>query len=106
MTTQTKTDQLTRAEIKALVSHKQNKIAALKWEITELWHQWYMTSDDQQWFEEKTETHEVKEGRKRVKKDFLVGRIHWREDFTDEDTGEVITIARSRVVRVDGEWQI
>lgn len=106
MTTETKTDQLTRAEIKALVSHKQNTIAALKQEITELWRLWYMTSDDQQWFEEKMETHKVKEGRKTVEKQLLIGRIHWKEDFRDEDTGEVITIARSRVVRVDGEWQI
>jgi hypothetical protein len=112
MTTETTTpdqrtpDQLTRTEIKDRIKLRQRNIEILKGEITELWRLWYMTSDEKQWFEEKMETHKVKEGRKTVEKQFLIGRIHWMEDFRDEDTGDVITIARSRVVRVDGEWQI
>jgi hypothetical protein len=34
----------------------------------------------------------------------LVGRIFWNENFKDEHTGEVITIERQQIVRVNGEW--
>jgi len=34
----------------------------------------------------------------------LVGRIYYNQEFKDEDTGEIITIKRTDVVRVNGEW--
>ena len=62
--------------------------------------------DDVQRFEEKIEQHpKQKWERKSNKLDGkLVGRIFWKEDFIDEDNGEVITVERQQVVRVDGEW--
>lgn len=40
-------------------------------------------------------------GKKKVTK--FVGRKYWKEDFKDEDSGEAITIERSRIVRIDGK---
>ncbi len=34
----------------------------------------------------------------------LVGRIFWKEVFTDEDTGNPIEIERSQIVYVDEKW--
>lgn len=43
-------------------------------------------------------------GRGKNKKTALIGRLHWKEDFKDEDTGEVMTIERSQPVTNNGEW--
>jgi len=36
----------------------------------------------------------------------MIGRVHWKEIFTDEDTGEKIEIKRSQIIRNGGEWQL
>ena len=62
-------------------------------------------SDDEQWYIEEEETHEVS---KRPKKSetLLIGRIHWNMELKDEDKpNEPIIIERSKVVRINGEWQ-
>lgn len=41
---------------------------------------------------------------KRRKVDKLVGFVCWNQDFVDEDTDEVFTVVRRRLVRVDGVW--
>lgn len=62
--------------------------------------------DDTQRFEEKEELVTKREGRKKILVPCLIGRIHWKEDFKDDDTGGTITIERSRVVRVNGVWDL
>lgn len=32
------------------------------------------------------------------------GRYYWTESFTDEDTGKLINVERSRPVKVDAIW--
>lgn len=77
-----------------------NKIAAINQEILELRRKDALLSDEIQWYKETTET----VGRGKNKKQQLVGRIHWKEDFKDDDTGQITTIERCRAVRIDGEW--
>ena len=36
----------------------------------------------------------------------LIGRIYWKENFLDEDTGNHIPIVRNVIVRRNGEWLI
>ena len=62
-------------------------------------------SDDEQWYIEEEETHEVS---KRPKKSetFIIGRIHWKESFMDEDKpNNPLIIERSRIVKVNGDWK-
>lgn len=58
--------------------------------------------DDKQWYKESIETEPFSK-RKETRN---VGRIYWNENFTDEDSGETITIERSRMVMINGEWLI
>jgi hypothetical protein len=92
-------------EIKILDIHK--KIEVLEKEIIELKKENILFCDENQWFEEKIESHpKLKYQRKNNFLDGkLVGRVFWKEDFKDEDTGEVITIERQQVVRINGEWR-
>jgi len=46
----------------------------------------------------------LKNGRKKEKINAKVGRIHWTEDFIDEENGEVVSIERSKLVSIDGIW--
>lgn len=84
------------AEIKA-----ENKKLII--EYNELQKKDILFCDDQQWFTE-VEEEVILKRRPKVTETRLVGRKHWKEDFTDEGTGEIFTIERSRVVRVNGEW--
>ena len=62
-------------------------------------------SDDEQWYTEEEETHEVS---KRPKKSetFIIGRIHWKESIMDEDKpNNPLIIERSRIVKVNGDWK-
>lgn len=97
---------MTRQEIEAKKQSNFQRIEELKRENIELTKQDLLLSDDVQRFEEKIESHpKAKHQRTPNKLDGkLVGRIFWKEDFVDEDNGEVITVERQQVVRVDGEW--
>lgn len=90
----------TRKQICKIIDKKRATIQKLKQELQELKKEEMLLSDEQQWYKE--EKREVGRGKK--KKTILEGRIYWKEDFIDEGTGNVITIERSRAVRVDGEW--
>lgn len=90
-----------REKLTAKITAKEKQITLIHKEIVELRKQALLLSDKVQWFTEEKETH----GRGKNKQEMLIGRIHWKEDFKDEDTGKVITIERSMAVRVDGEWQ-
>jgi len=92
---------LSRNEIEAELIKKRKAIEYLQQEIIDLRRKAVLLSDETQWFTEKMETL----GRGKKKRETLVGRIHWNEGFKDEDSGEIITVQRTRIVRFDGEWQ-
>jgi hypothetical protein len=92
-----------RQKLEAKIEAKKAQIQKLKEDIIELRKETFFLSDKQQWFIEKEETHIVSR-RPKKEETFLIGRIYWKEDFRDEDTGNVITIERNRIVRKNGEW--
>lgn len=87
-----------------MIDAKIEKIKQLKTEITELRKESILLSDKHQQFTEKEEEVLIC-GRPKKYETKLIGRIHWKDDFVDEDTGDVITIDRTQIVRVNGEWQ-
>lgn len=89
-----------REQLEAKADKNVKKIKALKLENEEIGKQLILLCDDKQWFTEKLEL--VKVARKKEK--MLVGRRHWKEDFKDESTGEIVTIERSEVVSIDGRF--
>ena len=92
----------TRKDIRAEISAKIELIEQLEAEKKELILEDIQFSDEEQWYTEEEETHEVS---KRPKK-FMVGRINWKEEFKDEGNPNYPTIIeRTRVVRINGEWQ-
>ena len=93
---------VTRKQIEDLIASKKRTIQQFETDIIELERQALLLSDEEQWFVEAKETE--RDGRKKNKVERLIGRIYWNESFKDEDTDNVITIERSQVVRVDGNW--
>ena len=95
---------VTRKQIEALIASKKQTIQQFKTDIIQLERQALLMSDEEQWFTEENEMVTEKDGRKKNRVERLIGRVHWNENFKDESTGEVITIERSQIVRVDGNW--
>lgn len=93
-----------RRQLEAEIVSKKETIKQYKSEIIELERELLLLSDSEQWYSEGMTTVVEKDGRKKNKVERLIGRVHWNENFKDESTGEVITIERSQVVRVDGKW--
>lgn len=62
-----------------------------------------LLSDEDQWYEEK-EVEDIISRRPKKTKKVLIGLVCWKEDWADEDTGEVVTINRNVRIREDGEW--
>jgi len=98
---------MNRNEIKLQAINKRNQINILEKEIEELNKQNLLLSDEDQWFEEKIEASTFRKNRKKVTEEHLIGRVHWKEYFIDEDDPDnKVEIDRSKIVRVDGEWRI
>ena len=93
-----------RKTINDLIEKKEAKIKTLRKEILDLNRESALLSDKKQWFTEENEEILIC-GRPKKYETRLMGRIHWNEDFFDEDDGTAITIERSALVRVNGEWQ-
>ncbi len=93
-----------RADINQEIAEKWELIAQIKTEIVALKKEELLLCDDHQRFEEKEEEITISRRPKKIEKR-LIGRIHWNEEFKDEDTGQSVWIERSQVVRVNGEWQ-
>lgn len=91
---------MTRNQIERKIKAKEAKITSLQKELIQLERDNLMFCDKYQWFTEKEET----SGRGKRVKTVLIGRVHWLEDFIDEDNGEIISIERSRVVKREGKW--
>lgn len=92
-----------RYRINKKIESKITSIAKLRAEILELRKADLLLSDKNQQFVEQEEDCLIS-GRPKLYEKKLVGRVNWKEKFTDEDTGDSITIDRSRVVRINGEW--
>lgn len=98
-----KTNKMTRNKIHRKIQSNKDKIKKLELEIIELEEQDMLTSDKmQQYFEEEKDV--IISKRPKVVEKQLHGFIKWKEDFVDEDNGEVISIERIQLVRVNGEW--
>jgi len=92
-----------RSTIRKQEKTKIDKIKKLQKEITELRKEDMLLCDKAQQFTEKEEEVIIC-GRPKKYETRLIGRIHWKEDFVDEDTGKVFSINRKQTVRVNGEW--
>ena len=96
-----------REELEGCIKALRTIIDNAQKEIVDLRKETLLLSDEKQWFSEEIESHP--RGKYQRKNGWLdgklVGMIHWKEDFKDGDTGQIITIDRSRIVRIDGKWQ-
>lgn len=97
---------MTRNEIQQKREANFSRIEELRLENIELARQAFLLSDENQWFTEKIESYPKSKYQR--KPNFLdgklVGRINWNENFMDEDTGDVISIERTQIVRINGQW--
>ena len=95
-----------RERVNAEIEKNKEKIRDLNKQNLEIHKETLLLSDKKQWFTEEIESHpRAKWQRKDNELDGkLVGRIHWNQSFEDKGTGEIVTIERSRLVRVDGEF--
>lgn len=94
---------MTRKEIQDKISANKVEINKLRAENSELIIQNLLLCDETQWYSEQ-EVDVIIRKRPKQSEKRLHGYIHWKEDFKDEDTEEVITIERCELVRVNGEW--
>lgn len=93
-----------RSDINQEIAQKWELIAEIKSEIIALKKENLLLCDESQRFEETEEEVIISRRPKKTEKQ-MIGRIYWKEEFKDEDTGESIWIERSEVVRVNGVWQ-
>lgn len=94
----------TRAQILIENAKVTKKIEMLEARKRELVIEHYQICDGYSWYREMEEQWK-KNRRSKETETVLVGRVCWNEDFIDEDTGNVVTILRTEVVRINGEWQ-
>lgn len=85
------------------IKNRLDKIEKLQSEIKELERKIMTTSDSKQQYVEVNEEVLVC-GRPKKYETKLIGRLNWKQHFTDEDTGESVTIDRSTLVKVNGEF--
>jgi len=90
----------TRKSIEVDIQDRKIQVEKLNAEILELRKEDLMFSDQERQYVESIETH----GRGKKKEEVLVGRVHWKETFVDEDTKQSLVINRSEPVKWNGEW--
>lgn len=97
---------MTRAEINRRIAANNNIIKDRQAANLALYRKSLTISDDKQWFKEEVESHPKQKYQRKPHwlDGQLVGRIHWVEEFKDEDGGESVFIERNRIVRINGEW--
>lgn len=101
--TKNKTMARNRKQIEAKIDKNFDLIRKLQKKNLELKIEGLLLSDKvQQYVEEEREV-VVSKRPKRTEK-VLFGMITWLENFTDEDTGNVVSIRRHQVVRKNGKW--
>ena len=92
-----------RSTVLNKIKSKTKKISDLENEISLLKIQEVQISDKYQIYVECIED-VITSRRPKVIEKMLIGKILWKEDFLDEDTGQVISIDRSSTVRRDDVW--
>lgn len=97
---------MTRKQIHKKIQENNDRIKKLKIENRNLELQSLLICDKNQWFKEEIETVKIRENRKLISQECLIGKIYWKETFNDEGTGKKITIERNMIVRKDGLWII
>lgn len=95
---------MTRKQIGKKIHTNSKQINKLKLDNRNLYLQSLLTCDKEQWFKEEIETVKVREGRKFISKECLIGKVYWNEYYLDEDTGKKVKIERETVVKKDGVW--
>lgn len=93
-----------REKIHKKIFDNYGKIESIQAENLSLYREWLLLNDEVQHFSEQYEEKAVWSLRKKVVERNMVGRVHWVENYTDADTGDVVSIERSRVVRINGIW--
>ncbi|SEA59360.1 hypothetical protein SAMN05192529_13139 [Arachidicoccus rhizosphaerae] len=100
----------TRKEFNDQIADNNKRIADLQAENLELLKAALMTSDETQWYTEMEEHYKEYPNNDRrrtaINKKRMVGRVNWVENFRDEDTGKLIPVDRSRIVKINGEWDL
>ena len=90
----------TRKELNDKLSLKKRQLSEIQLEMDQIKKQLCLLCDEEQRYEEKIEMW----GKGGKKKQVLVGRIYFPEDFKDESTDEIITIERRQIVSLDNVW--
>lgn len=93
---------MTRNQIEKKIEKNNQKIKLLELQNRNLFLQSLEISDKKQQYNES----EVEIGRGKKKEKVLMGKITWKENFMDEDTGKLIEIERSQYVKRNGVWVI
>jgi hypothetical protein len=94
---------MTRNKIHSKIKSNIEKIKKLELQNIELKKQDMLICDKwQQYFEREKDV--IISKRPKVIEKQLHGFIKWKEDFVDEDNGEVFSIERNQLVRVNGDW--
>lgn len=89
-----------RQKLREQIKAKREAIEMLRLEIIELRKQDYLLSDDERQY---IETEEII-SRGKSECTALIGRIYWKQKFTDEEDNPSVVIDRQRIVKVDGKW--
>ena len=86
------------------LSAKLDQIEQLKIEKQELILEDIQLCDEEQWYTEEEEIHEVSR-RPKKSETFMIGRTHWNEEFKDEDrpNEKAVKIERSQIIEIDGQ---
>lgn len=92
-----------REQLESKIQENFDKIEELKKQNRELKKESFLLCDEKQWFTEDNEEVVVSKRPKKIET-MLIGKIHWKEPFKDESTGDSIEVERSQVVRVNKEW--
>lgn len=95
-----------RKEFNDQIADNNKRIAELQAENLELLKAALMTSDETQWYTEKEEPWIAGRGKDRKKTTAIIGRVNWISKYKDEDTGKMVEVPRSRIVKVNGQWDL
>ena len=95
----------TREEIEKEITEKNNLIKELYEQMRDLTIEKVQLNDDVSRYEEKYETVVVSKSPIKTE-ERLIGKIYWKYNITDKDTGKTIQFERNRKVRENDKWFI
>lgn len=94
---------MNRKRLRGLITQKKEEIKKLEEEVNELANQDLLLSDNNQWYVE-TEEEVCVKNRPKVKEIRKIGRVYWKVEFKDYETGEPIELIRNQIVTVNGKF--